>query len=258
MMRKLLLPAAMAALLGLGGPAFAAEGVELPHQSWSFNSLFGTYDKAELQRGYEVYRNVCANCHSLRLLSYRNLEGIGLGPDQIKEIAAAVTVTDGPNDEGEMFERPGLPSDRFVSPFPNEQAARASNNGAYPVDLSLVAKARIGGPDYLYALMIGYVDPPAEFKLGDGMNYNKYFGAGGFQIAMPPPLSEGAVEYADGTPATVEQMARDVSAFLAWAAEPHLDSRHRIGIGVMLFLAVLVPCLYAVYRTVWMDVHKNH
>ena len=189
MMRKLLLPGAIAALLCLGGPAHAAEGVELPHQSWSFNSLFGTYDRAELQRGYEVYRNVCANCHSLRLLSYRNLEGIGLGPDEIKEIAAAVTVTDGPNDEGEMFERPGLPSDRFVSPFPNEQAARASNNGAYPVDLSLVAKARIGGPDYLYALMTGYVDPPAEFKLGDGMNYNKYFGAGGFQIGAIAPGS---------------------------------------------------------------------
>lgn len=258
MMRKLLLPGAIAALVCLGGPAIAAEGVELPHQSWSFNSLFGTYDKAELQRGYEVYRNVCANCHSMRLLSYRHLEGIGLAPETIKQLAAGATVTDGPNDEGEMFERPGLPSDRFPSPFANEQAARASNNGAYPVDLSLVAKARIGGPDYIFALMTGYEEPPADFKLGEGMNYNKYFAAGAHQIAMPPPLSEGAVEFADGTPATVEQMAHDVAAFLAWAAEPHLDSRHRIGIGVMLFLAVLVPCLYAVYRTVWMDVHKDH
>lgn len=257
MMRKLLLPGAIAVLLCANGLSWAKE-TEVPHQDWSFNSLFGTYDKAELQRGFQVYSEVCSACHSMRLLSYRHLAGIGLGPDQIKAIAAAVQVTDGPNDEGEMFERPGLPSDRFHSPFPNEQAARASNNGALPPDLSLVAKARVGGPDYLHALLNGYEEPPADFKLGDGMNYNRYFAAGAFQIAMPAPLSEGAVTYADGTAATVEQMSRDVSAFLAWAAEPNLDSRHRIGIGVMLFLAILVPCLYAVYRTVWRDVHKSH
>lgn len=231
---------------------------EFPHVVYSFNSLFGTYNQAELRRGFEVYDGVCKGCHSIRLLSFRHLAGIGMSEDEIKALAASVQVTDGPNDEGEMFERAGLPSDRLPSPFANDNAARASNNGALPPDFSLIAKAREHGPAHIYAIMTGYGDPPACLKMNEGANFNRFFEAGGYQIAMPPPLSEGAVKYADGTPATVEQMAHDVSVFLAWASEPNLDSRHRIGIGVMLFLAVLVPCLYAVYRTVWMDVHKDH
>jgi ubiquinol-cytochrome c reductase cytochrome c1 subunit len=178
-----------------------------------------------------------------------------LGEEQIKAVAASVQVTDGPNDDGEMFERAGLPADHFKAPFANEQAARAANNGAYPPDLSLMCKARAGGPDHIYAILTGYEEPPADFKLNEGMNYNKYFAAGAHQIAMPPPLSDGVVTYADGTEATVPQMARDVSHFLCWAAEPNLNDRHQTGVMVMLFLIVLTGCLYAVYRKVWADVH---
>jgi ubiquinol-cytochrome c reductase cytochrome c1 subunit len=254
MMRKSWLPGIVAVLLAAGG-ANAAEEVDLPHQEWSFNSIFGTYDEAALQRGFLVYKDICSACHSMNLLSYRHLSGTGLGEDQIKAVAASVQVPDGPNDEGEMFERAGLPSDVFKSPFANEQAARAANNGAYPPDLSLMCKARVGGPDYTYALLTGYEEPPAGFQLNEGMSYNKYFAAGAHQIAMPSPLSDGVVTYADGTEATVPQMARDVTHFLCWAAEPNLNERHQIGVGVMLFLIVLTACLYAVYRKVWADVH---
>jgi len=254
MMRKSWLFGIVAVLLATGG-AKAAEEIDLPHQDWSFNSIFGTYDEAAQQRGFLVYKDVCSACHSMDLLSYRHLSGTGLGEDAIKAAAASVLVADGPNEDGEMFERPGLPSDRFKAPFPNQQAARAANNGAYPPDLSLMCKARIGGPDYTYAILTGYEDPPAGFQLNDGMSYNRYFAAGAHQIAMPPPLSEGVVTYADGTEATVQQMARDVTHFLCWAAEPNLNDRHQIGVGVMLFLIVLTACLYAVYRKVWADVH---
>jgi ubiquinol-cytochrome c reductase cytochrome c1 subunit len=255
-MRKFWVPGLVALLLAASGHADAAEGhVELPHRTWSFNSIFGTYDEAALKRGFQVYNDVCAACHSLSLVSYRHLSGIGLGEDEIKAVAAAVQVTDGPNDDGEMFERAGLPSDRFKAPFPNEQAARAANNGAYPPDLSLMCKARIGGPDYLNAILIGYEEPPAGFQLNEGMSYNRYFAAGAHQIAMPPPLSEGVVSYADGTEATVPQMAGDVTNFLCWAAEPNLNQRHQMGVGVMLFLVVLTACLYAVYRKVWSNLH---
>jgi ubiquinol-cytochrome c reductase cytochrome c1 subunit len=244
------------AILLAAGTAAAAEGeVDLPHQEWSFHSIFGTYDEAAVQRGFLVYKDVCAACHSMNLLSYRHLSGTGLGEDQIKAVAASVQVPDGPNDEGEMFERAGLPSDRFKAPFPNEQAARAANNGALPPDLSLMCKARVGGPDHTYAILTGYEEPPAGFQVNEGMNYNKYFAVGAHQIAMPPPLSDGVVTYPDGTEATVPQMARDVSHFLCWAAEPNLNERHQIGVGVMLFLIVLTACLYAVYRKVWADVH---
>jgi ubiquinol-cytochrome c reductase cytochrome c1 subunit len=253
MMRKSWLPVIFAVLLPAG--ANAAEEVELPHQEWSFNSIFGTYDEAAAQRGLQVYRDVCAACHSMNLVSYRHLSGMGLGEDAIKAVAASVQVPDGPNDEGEMFERAGLPSDPFKAPFPNEQAARAANNGAYPPDLSLMCKARVGGPDHTYAILTGYEEPPAGFQLNEGMNYNKYFAAGAHQIAMPPPLSDGVVTYADGTEATVPQMARDVTHFLCWAAEPNLNERHQIGVGVMLFLIVLTACFYAVYRKVWAGVH---
>jgi ubiquinol-cytochrome c reductase cytochrome c1 subunit len=235
-------------------PAVASEGAEPPARDWSYTGMFGTYDRGSQQRGLQVYLEVCASCHSLRLVAYRNLAGIGLSEDQIKAIAAEFEVTDGPNEEGEMFSRPAKPSDRFFSPFPNDNAARASNNGALPPDLSLMTKARKGGADYLHALLMGYKEePPAGVKLGEGMNYNIYFV--GNQIAMAPPIDDDAVEYADGTKATAEQIATDVTTFLAWAAEPELEERKRLGIKVLLFLIVLTAMLYALKRQIWKDLH---
>jgi len=194
-------------------PAFANEGVELPKMEWHQSGPFGTFDRAQLQRGFQVYKQVCAACHSMKQLSYRNLSALGYDEGQIKAIAAEVMVTDGPNDQGEMFERAGRPSDKFKSPFANEQAARAANGGAYPKDLSLMVKARHGREDYVHALLTGYVTPPEEVKVPEGMYYNKYFE--GHLIGMPPPLQEGVVAYADGTTASVDQMAKDVATFLA-------------------------------------------
>jgi ubiquinol-cytochrome c reductase cytochrome c1 subunit len=249
----------IAGLLAFGlvvacGPARAAEDAPRPpRQHWSFSGFFGTYDRAALQRGYQVYKEVCAACHSMRLLSYRNLSALGFSEDEVKAIAAGFEVTDGPNDQGEMFKRPGRPSDRFVSPFPNEEAARAANNGAYPPDLTLITKAREYGADYVHALLTGYADPPAGVALQPGMSYNKYFP--GHQIAMAPPLAENAVSFADGTKATVPQMAHDVANFLTWAAEPEMEVRKRMGVKVVLFLIVLSGLLYAVKRKVWKGVH---
>jgi cytochrome c1 len=251
---KYLGAAGLIAALMAGSAAMAAESeVELPEKEWSFNSIFGTYERDAQQRGFLVYKQVCASCHGLRLVAYRNLEAIGLGEDEIKAIAAEYSVTDGPDANGDMFDRAATPADRFVSPFPNEQAARASNGGALPPDLSLIVKARIGGPDYLYGLMTGYEDPPADAEVREGLYYNKYFP--GHQIAMPPPLFEDGIEYPDGTPATIEQMAEDVVYFLAWTAEPNLEARHRMGVKVILFLIVLTALAYAVKRKVWADVH---
>jgi ubiquinol-cytochrome c reductase cytochrome c1 subunit len=227
----------------------------MPHEEWDFNDIFGTYDESKLKRGFQVYKEVCSACHSMNLLAYRHLSGIGLNEDEIKAVAASVQVTDGPNDEGEMFERPGRPSDPFHLPFPNEQAARAANNGALPPDLSLMAKAREGGPDHIVAILTGYGEPPACLKMNEGMNFNRGFAAAGFQIAMPAPLSDGVVTYADGTQATVPQMAHDVAYFLSWASEPNLNTRHKIGVGAILVLIVLTALFYAVYRKVWSDVH---
>ena len=254
MMRKQLLAVLSAAALSAAAAqgALAAEGVKPPHQEWSFSGLFGTFDRSALQRGYQVYAGVCSACHSLRRLAYRNLQEIGCTADQGKKIAAGVTIQDGPNDQGEMFERPGKPTDRFRSPFPNDNAARAANGGALPPDLSLMIKARSGGADYVHGILTGFRDPPANVKVPEGMHYNLYFP--GQEIAMPPPLSDGAVEYADGTKATVDQMARDVTTFLTWAAEPELERRKRLGVKVVLFLMVLTGMLYAVKRKVWADV----
>lgn len=253
-MRKLMIAILSAVTLAVftGSTAFAAAGVKPPKQDWTFSGMFGTFDRAALQRGYQVYAEVCAGCHSARLLSYRNLRAIGFTEDQVKKIAAEFEVNDGPNDEGEMFDRPARPGDRFVMPFPNEQAARAGNNGAMPPDLSLIVKARKGGADYLHALLTGYKDAPAGTKVPEGMAYNIYFP--GNQIAMPAPISEDAVEYADKTKATVDQMSRDVTAFLAWASEPELEERKRMGIKVMLFLIVLTGMLYAVKRKIWANI----
>jgi ubiquinol-cytochrome c reductase cytochrome c1 subunit len=235
-------------------PARAAgEAIALPDTRFSFEGLFGTFDRGSLQRGFQVYKEVCSACHAMRQLSYRNLLEIGLTEEQVRAIAAQFEVQDGPNDQGEMFERPARLSDRFRRPFPNEQAARAANNGAYPPDLSVMVKARLGGADYLHALLTGYQDPPAGFTMMDGMNYNAYFP--GHQIAMPNVLNPGQVEFADGTEATVDQMARDVSTFLAWAAEPELEQRRRMGVRIILFLIVLGGLTYAVKRKVWADAH---
>ena len=242
-----------ALMLGAGSVQ-AAEGDKPPSRDWSFHGMFGTFDRGAVQRGFQVYQEVCAACHSLKLVAYRNLSGIGLSEDQIKAIAAEFEVTDGPNDEGEMFQRPAKPSDRFVMPFANDNAARAANNGALPPDLSLVTKARKGGADYLHALLTGYKEePPAGVKLSEGMNYNVYFP--GNQIAMAPPVADDAVEYADGTKATADQIASDITTFLAWAAEPELEERKRLGLKVLLFLIVLTAMMYALKRQVWRDQH---
>ena len=249
--------AAAALTATLAAPALAAgEAIDLPKQKWSFAALFGTYDRAELQRGLQVYKEVCAACHSLQYVAYRNLGdagGPGFTEAEVKAIAASVQVTAGPNDAGEMFERPGEPQDKFKSPFPNAKAAAAANGGKAPPDLSLMVKARADGANYLHALMLGYVDPPAGFQVPEGGHYNKYFP--GHVIAMPKVLNEGQVEYTDGTKATVDQMARDVTAFLAWTAEPKLEERHRLGLRVIIFLIVLTGLFYALKRRIWAALH---
>ncbi len=247
--------AALVVALGFSqGPAAAAVGAKLPTRDWSFNGLFGTFDKAAMQRGFQVYQEVCAGCHGVKYLSFRNLGDLGLGEDDIKAIAAEFEVEDGPDAEGEMYFRPARPSDPLPLPYANDNAARASNNGALPPDLSLIAKARAGGPDYLYALLTGYKDEaPGGVELPDGMSYNVYFPNN--LIAMPPPLFEDSVEYTDGTEASIEQMSADVSHFLMWAAEPTLEERKGMGLKVMIFLIVLTALLYASKRKVWRNVH---
>ena len=236
------------------------EEVHIEKEEWSFNGFFGKFDQAQLKRGFQVYKDVCSACHSMKLVSYRNLTQIGFSEDEVKEIAASVQVTDGPNEAGEMFERAGKPSDAFKSPFPNDQAARAANNGALPPDMSLLARSRAGkgftgyeGADYIHAILTGYKDAPADFKLGDGMNYNEFFR--GKQIAMPQPLSDGAVTFADGAPNTLEDESRDVAAFLTWAGEPNLEARHLTGLKAVLFLVVFTLLFYAAKRKVWSRIH---
>jgi ubiquinol-cytochrome c reductase cytochrome c1 subunit len=235
------------------GDARAQEAEPPPAQSWSFSGPFGTYDLAAAQRGFQVYSEVCSNCHSMQLMYYRNLTGLGLTMDQIKAIAAAVQVPSGLNDQGEPVQGPGLPSSHFRSPFPNEQAARAANNGALPPDLSLIVNAREGGPDYVYGVLTGYADPPEGFTMQQGMNYNKYFP--GHQIAMPKPLSDGQVTFQGDAPNTVDQMAHDVVTFLAWTSNPEMVQRKQIGVRAVLFLALMTGLTYAVKRKVWSEVH---
>ena len=239
----------------LVSPAQAAGGgAQAPEHRWSHSGLFGTFDRAALLRGAQVYKEVCSACHGLRLVAYRNLMEIGFSENAVKAIAAEKEVPAEPNDEGEVEMRPAIPADKFVSPFPNENVARAANGGAYPPDLSLIVKARPGGADYIHALLTGYKEePPAGVTVPDGMNYNEYFA--GNMIAMAPPLFEDGVQFADGTKATVEQMSEDVTVFLAWAAEPELEERKRMGIKVILFLLVLTGLLYVVKRRIWADVH---
>lgn len=242
--------AAVALISGAAGTAMAQEEAPSPpHQEWSFNGVFGTYDEAALQRGFQVYKEVCSACHPVKHLYFRDLTQIGYSEDEVKGIAAQYQVTDGPNDQGQMYQRPARPSDPIPGPFPNDEAARAANNGALPPDLSLITKARDGGADYVYAIPTGFKDVPAGFKVNEGMYYNEYFP--GHQIAMPPPLNPDQVKFADGTQATVPQMTHDVVTFLSWAADPTLDERHRIGFKVILFLVVATGVLYAAKRKIW-------
>ena len=226
--------------------------IEFIKNDWSFEGIFGTFDRSSLQRGYQVYQEVCSGCHSIQHLSYRNLSEKG-GPefslDEAKAIAAQFEVTDGPNDDGEMFTRPRRLSDKFVNPFPNIQAATAANGGAYPPDMSVLVKARKGGADYIYSLLLGYEEVPAGYELDDGVYYNKYIP--GNKIMMSKPLSEGAVEYSDGTQATEAQMAKDVVTFLTWAAEPNLEARHKMGFKVFIFLIILLILVYFSKQKVW-------
>lgn len=263
---------AFAVATGAGTALAAGSGPKPPSMEWSFNGIFGTYDRAQLQRGFQVYRNVCAACHSIKLIAFRNLGALGYNEDEVKAIAASYEVQDGPNDDGEMFFRQATPADHWPSPFPNEKAAAAANGGAAPPDLSLITKARGSGgdsairvsllqpqgfplgADYVHALLTGYEEtPPADASIPEGKYYNHYFP--GHAISMAPPLAEGAVDYADGTEATVDQMATDVTMFLQWASEPELEHRKNLGIKVMLFLVVLTAMLYALKRKIWSDVH---
>ena len=266
---RIVLAAALAASL-CAPAAFAQEADAPPRQHWTFSGPFGTYDPEQLQRGFKVYREVCSTCHSLNLLSFRNLADPG-GPAfteaQATAIAATFQVTDGPNDQGQMYQRPGKISDNFPPPFANEQAARAALGGKLPPDMSDLAKARSyewgfpqfifdaftmyqeDGPDYIHAIVDGYAAAPPGFVVAPGAQYNKYFP--GHNIGMPKPLTDGQVEYSDGAPTTVDQYGRDVAAFLMWAAEPQLDARKRLGFQVMIFLIVFTGLLYFTKKRVW-------
>ncbi|WP_244430765.1 cytochrome c1 [Methylocystis sp. ATCC 49242] len=267
------------ALAALAAPAHASDSPkheEKPNrQEWSFAGVFGRYDKAQLRRGFKVYKEVCSSCHSIKMLAFRNLGQPG-GPEfsekEVAELAASYKIKDGPNDTGEYFDRPGRPSDRFPPPFANEQAARAAMSGAYPPDMSVLAKARgysrgfptflfdalpglayqEHGVDYIVSLMEGYSDPPPDVKLPTGQFYDPY--VPGRRIGMPPPLADGSVTYDDGAPQTIDQYSKDVAAFLMWVAEPHLETRKRIGLGVLSFLIVFAGLLYFTKRKIWSNV----
>lgn len=281
--------AAWSLLLGLGaawaqeaeaqGEAAHAEGEPVhyplkkpPYVQWSFAGPLGTFDKGQLQRGLKVYREVCAACHGLQYVAFRTLDDLGYSEGQLRALAAEYTVQDGPNADGEMFERPALPSDYFPSPYPNVEAAAAANNGAAPPDLSLIAKARgvergfptfvfdivtqyaENGPDYIHALLTGYgEEPPPSVQVPEGTYYNPYF-VSGAALAMPPPLADGQVTYDDGAPQTLQQYSEDVTAFLMWAAEPHMEDRKRIGFQAIIFLSVLALLVWLVKRRIWATV----
>ena len=265
--------AAFGIAIGVGGAAQAAEYplVKPAEQDWSFAGPFGTYDKGQLQRGLKVYRESCAACHGLERVAFRTLHDLGYSDAQVRSLAAEYEVEDGPDSMGDMFTRPAIPSDTFPSPFPNPEAAAAANNGAAPPDLSLIAKARAvergfptfvfdiftqyaeSGPDYIYGLLTGYQDAPEGYDQQPGTYYNPHFIAG-TSLSMPNPLSDEQVTYDDGAPETVDQYARDVTAFLMWAAEPHMEARKRMGFNVMVFLVLFGGLVYLTKRKVWSSV----
>jgi len=241
----------IAATLGIAAAVEASSDNKHPKQlHWAFDGMTGTLDRQAAQRGFKVYKEVCAACHGMQRIAYRNLKEIGFSEGEVKTLAAEAQVTDGPNDAGEMYQRPGVPADKLVPPYPNEKAARAANGGAYPPDLSLMIKARKDGANYVYSLLTGYEAAPAEVVLGANMHYNPYFP--GHQIAMPAPLmSDGQVTFDDGTAATVDQMSRDVVTFMQWAAEPEMEARKQMGIKVLIFLGVMSVLSYLAMRRVW-------
>lgn len=235
--------------------AESAHEIKLKNVDWSFNGIQGTFDRQAIQRGFKIYKEVCSACHSLHRVAFRNLSDLGFTETEVKAIASGYSIQDGPNQEGDMFERPGRPSDYFPLTYPNEQAARAANNGAHPPDLSLIVKAREGGANYIYSILTGFQDPPAGFKLGENMHYNPYFVNGGGQIAMPPPLTAAnQVEYTDGTPATVDQMAKDVVNFLQWAAEPEMEQRKGLGFKIIIFTLIFTILFYYAKKRIWQRV----
>jgi ubiquinol-cytochrome c reductase cytochrome c1 subunit len=258
-MKKIITLTYLIFLLSIGSyQVNAAEKTDLLKIDWSFKGLFGKFDRGSLQRGYQVYSEVCAGCHSMKYLSYRNLSEKG-GPEfsveQVKAIASSFEVTDGPNEDGDMFTRPAKLSDKFVKPYENEKAAQAANGGAYPPDMSVLAKARSGGADYLYSLLLGYEAPPSGTTLDEGVYYNKYMY--GNNIRMAKPLDDGLVEYSDGTTASEEQMAKDVVTFLMWAAEPHLESRHKMGFKAIVYLIILTILVYFSMKKIWSRVETE-
>lgn len=283
-MKKLLasiVPLALAAIIGVGTAVAAEEEGGTPHypihhpkeQSWSFAGPFGTFDKGQLQRGLKVYVEVCSACHSMSLVPFRTLSALGYSEDQVKAFAATYEVEDGPNADGDMFMRTAVGSDYFPSPFPNEEAAAASNGGAAPPDFSLLAKARYvergfpqfifdvftgyneSGPNYIYSLLTGYEDAPQGHEVADGTYYNPYF-LGSAALAMAPPLSDELVTYDDGAPETLDQYSHDVAAFMMWAAEPHMEERKRTGFMVILFLAIFSALMYLTKKAVYSN--KEH
>ncbi|MDB3888322.1 cytochrome c1 [Candidatus Pelagibacter sp.] len=236
----------------------SAEKIEYLKTDWSFKGLFGKFDRGALQRGYQVYTEVCSSCHSMKYLSYRNLAEKG-GPEfseaEAKAIAASFEVTDGPNADGEMFIRPAKLSDKFVMPYENVKAAEAANGGAYPPDMSVLIKARSGGANYIYSLLQGYDEPPMGVTLDDGVYYNKYMY--GNKIKMASPLSEGIVEYSDGTEASIKQMSKDITTYLMWAAEPHLEARHQMGFKAIVYLIILTVLVYFSMKKIWSRVETE-
>ncbi len=232
--------------------SFSAEAIKPMKVDWTFKGLTGKFDRASLQRGFQVYKEVCSSCHSMKYLSYRNLGQPG-GPEfteeEVKAIAASFEITDGPDSQGEMFTRPGRPADKFLNPYPNDEAAKAANGGAYPPDMSVLVKARKGGANYIYSVLLGYEEKPKSVILDEGVYYNKYMA--GQKIKMPKVLSDGLVEYADGTVSSEAQMAKDVTTFLAWAAEPELEERHKTGVKVLIYLILLSILVYLSMKRIW-------
>ena len=241
-------------LVALSSPAWGAGGdVALKTRDWSFSGPFGTFDKAAMQRGFQVYNEVCAGCHSMKLIAFRNFADLGYNEAEIKALAAQYEVQDGPNDDGEMFMRPAIPADRMPSPYANDNAARAGNNGALPPDLSLIAKARPNGPNYLYSLLSSYENAPNDKEVPDGMYYNAAYP--GHLIAMPQPLYGDDVEYSDGAATSIEAVSADLTQFLMWAAEPKMEVRKRTGVAAVFFLGIFVIFSYLAKRRIWADVH---
>lgn len=240
--------------LAIASTSLAAGDAKQPiDMQWSFEGTTGAFDEQSIQRGFQVYREVCAACHGAKRIAFRNLQSIGFSEAEVKALAAEYDITDGPNAEGDMYDRPGRPSDRLPEPYANENQARSLNNGAYPPDMSLLLKARTNGADYIYSLLTGYEDAPEDMKMLEGQYFNPYFSGG--KIAMAAPLIAGQVTYSDGTEATVQQMSQDIVHFLQWSAEPEMEHRKSMGIRVMVFLTIMTFIFYLTKRKIWKDIH---